>query len=219
MNGSKVPSRAQDHGCWSTARIIGMAAALLLAAACSPQPETLGPLAPDAVILAFGDSLTAGTGAAPGASYPSRLEALSGRRVINAGIPGELSRGGVARLPSLLEEHRPDLLILTHGGNDLLRRMHTEETRANLETMIGLARGRGIDVLLVAVPAPTLLRLRSDPLYAEIGRELRVPVEDGALAHVLARDAMKADPIHPNGDGYRYVAERIHRLLVETGAL
>lgn len=219
MNGSKAPSRAQDHGHWSTARIIGMAAALLLAAACSPQPETLGPLAPDAVILAFGDSLTAGTGAAPGASYPSRLEALSGRRVINAGIPGELSRGGVARLPSLLEEHRPDLLILTHGGNDLLRRMHTKETRANLETMIDLARGRGIDVLLVAVPAPTLLRLRSDPLYAEIGRQLRIPVEDGALAHVLARDAMKADPIHPNGDGYRYVAERIHRLLVETGAL
>lgn len=219
MNGSKAPGRAHARGPWSSALITGIAAALLLAAACSPRPETLVPLAPDAVILAFGDSLTAGTGAAPEASYPSRLEALSGRRVINAGVPGELSRGGVARLPGLLEEYRPDLLILAHGGNDLLRRMDTEETRANLEAMIGLARDRGIEVLLVAVPAPTLLRLRSDPLYTEIGRRLQVPVEDGALAHVLARDAMKADPVHPNSEGYRYVAERIHRLLVETGAL
>jgi len=200
-------------------RTIGLACALLLAAACSPQPEALTPLAPDAVILAFGDSLTAGTGAAPEASYPSRLEALSGRRVINAGNPGERSQGGVERLPGLLDEHRPDLLILTHGGNDLLRRVDTAETRENLETMIGFARDRGIDVVLVAVPAPALLRLRSDPMYAEIAQRLRIPVEDGALAHVLSRDAMKADPIHPNGDGYRYVAERIHRLLVETGAL
>jgi len=200
-------------------RTIGLACALLLAAACSPQPEALTPLAPDAVILAFGDSLTAGTGAAPQSSYPSRLEALSGRRVINAGNPGERSRGGVERLPGLLDEHRPDLLILTHGGNDLLRRVDTAETRENLETMIGFARDRGIDVVLVAVPAPALLRLRSDPMYAKIAQRLRIPVEDGALAHVLSRDAMKADPIHPNGDGYRYVAERIHRLLVETGAL
>lgn len=219
MNGGEAGSRARARARWSTAPIIGLICALLLAAACSPRPEALAPLAPDAVILAFGDSLTAGTGAAPEASYPSRLEALSGRRVINGGIAGELSRGGVDRLPGLLEAHRPDLLILTHGGNDLLRRVDMEETRENLETMIGHAWERGIDVLLVAVPAPTLLRLRSDPLYAEIGQRLRVPVEDEALAHVLSRDTMKADPIHPNGDGYRYVAERIHRLLVQTGAL
>ncbi|TVP86554.1 MAG: arylesterase [Thioalkalivibrio sp.] len=219
MNGCEAGSRARARTRRSTSLTIGLVCALLLVTACSPRPETLAPLAPDAVILAFGDSLTAGTGAAPEASYPSRLEALSGRRVINAGNPGERSRGGVERLPGLLEEHRPDLLILTHGGNDLLRRVDTEETRENIETMIGLARDRGIDVLLVAVPAPTLLRLRSDPMYADIGQRLQVPVEDGALAHVLSRDAMKADPIHPNGDGYRYVAERVHRLLVETGAL
>lgn len=191
----------------------------LLIGACSSPPEPLSPLGHDAVILAFGDSLTAGTGASPDASYPALLESLSGRRVVNAGRPGELSREGAARLPGLLDEHRPDLLILTHGGNDLLRRMDLDQTRENLAAMIQAARERGVEVLLVAVPAPTVLRLRSEPVYAEIGREFRIPVEDGALAHVLSKDALKADPIHPNADGYRYLAEQIHRLLMATGAL
>lgn len=217
----KEMTRCHARTCerWAVAAIIAIVSAMLLVAGCSPRTETLSPLAPDAVILAFGDSLTAGTGAVPEASYPAQLEILTGRRVVNAGNPGELSRGGVARLPALLDEHRPNLLILTHGGNDLLRRMDPEETRANLETMIGLAHARGVEVLLVAVPAPALLRLRSDPLYAGIGQRLRVPVESGAIAHVLARDALKADPIHPNGEGYRYLAERIHRLLIDAGAL
>jgi acyl-CoA thioesterase I len=191
----------------------------LLLGACSSPPEPLSPLAHDAVILAFGDSLTAGTGASPDASYPALLESLSGRRVVNAGRPGELSREGAARLPGLLEEHHPDLLILTHGGNDLLRRMDADQVRQNLAAMIQAARERGVEVLLVAVPAPTVLRLRSEPVYAEIGWEFRIPFEDGALAHVLSKDALKADPIHPNADGYRYLAEQIHRLLIAAGAL
>jgi len=219
MNGRTPKTRAQCRGRWQLAAAIVALLVTMLVAACSPRPETLSPLSPDAVILAFGDSLTAGTGAAPGASFPAQLEVLSGRRVINAGNPGEVSRDGVARLPALLDEYRPDLLILTHGGNDLLRRMDPEQTRANLKTMIGQAQDRGVEVLLVAVPAPTLLRLRSDPLYTEIGQRLRVPVENGAIAHVLSRDALKADPIHPNGDGYHLLAERIHRLLVDAGAL
>jgi acyl-CoA thioesterase I len=219
MNEPKPQAATRSQGRWRPAAIVGVLFVPLLFPACAPRPETLSPLAPDAVILAFGDSLTAGTGAAPEASYPSHLEILSRRRVINAGNPGELSRGGAARLPGLIEEHRPDLLILTHGGNDLLRRLDPAETRDNLDTMIGLARDRGIEVLLVAVPTPTLLRLRSDPLYAEIGQRHRIPVESGAMAYVLSRDALKADPIHPNAEGYRYLAERIHRVLVDAGAL
>ncbi|MFO8004617.1 arylesterase [Thioalkalivibrio sp.] len=187
--------------------------------ACTPQPETLSPLATDATILAFGDSLTAGTGAATGSSYPTQLAALSGRQVINAGVPGELSSQGLARLPSVLDEHQPHLLILTHGGNDMLRRMDVEQTRNNLSAMIQLARERGMEVLLVAVPAPTVLRLRSEAIYGEIAEAFGIPVENGALARILSRDAMKSDPIHPNADGYRYLAEHIHRLLMETGAL
>nr|WP_296750992.1 arylesterase [Thioalkalivibrio sp.] len=199
--------------------VAGILLFLSLLAACSPKPESLSPLPADAIILAFGDSLTAGTGANEAGAYPTQLAALSGRQVINAGVPGEVSSQGLARLPGLLDEHQPHLLILTHGGNDLLRRVDVEHTRNNLAAMIQLAQDRGTEVLLVAVPAPTLLRLRSEAIYAEVGEAFGIPVENGALARILSRDAMKSDPIHPNADGYRYLAEHIHRLLIETGAL
>jgi len=207
-----IPSRGT-----SAAALLSLA--LLLLAACSPRPETLSPLPPDGVILAFGDSLTAGTGASPSQAFPAHLEALSGRRVINSGRPGEVSAEGLARLPLLLDQHQPNLLILTHGGNDMLRRLDGARTRDNLAGMVEIARERGVEVLLVGVPAPAVLRLRSDGLYAEVAARFRVPLEDGALAHILAQEALKADPIHPNAQGYRYLAERIHELLVQAGAL
>jgi lysophospholipase L1-like esterase len=139
--------------------------------------------------------------------------------VVNAGRPGELSAAGLERLPTLLDLHEPSLLILIHGGNDLLRRMDSDQTRNNLAEMVALARVREIEVLLVAVPSPTLLRLRNEPLYRELASYLRVPIEERSLVHILSRDTLKADPIHPNADGYQYLAESIHRLLLDTGAL
>src|SRR5690606_16562762 len=125
-------------------------------------PPQLPALAEDAVILAFGDSLTRGTGAAAGEDYPAVLAALSGRRVINAGVPGEISRDGLRRLPALLERHEPALLILCHGGNDLLRRLDPAQTTANVEQMVRMATERGIAVVLVGVPEPGLLLSDAD---------------------------------------------------------
>ena len=90
----------------------------LLLAACG-EPG-FRPLAAGETILAFGDSLTEGRGVNPAQSYPSVLASLSGHPVINGGVSGELSRAGRARLPGLLAEHRPALVILLEGGNDIL---------------------------------------------------------------------------------------------------
>ena len=191
--------------------------AAMLPAACSKTPQ-LPLLAADSTILAFGDSLTAGTGAGDTESYPAVLTRLTGRKVVNAGVPGEVSAGGVQRLPELLDRERPALLILCHGGNDLLARQNHQLIADNLRTMLRIAGERGVPVLLVAVPSPDLM-LKPPSLYEELAREFRIPLERKVLAHILGKGSLKSDYIHPNAAGYRLLAEALAELLKKSGAL
>jgi lysophospholipase L1-like esterase len=201
------------------ARRAALLFALALAlAACGPKVPRLPALAPEAVILAFGDSLTYGSGASTEESYPAVLARLSARRVVNAGVPGEVSAEGLKRLPQLLEEVRPQLLILCHGGNDLLRRLDARATAENLRAMVELARRQGAAVVLVGVPAPGLL-LPVPEFYRQIAEQYRLPYEGKIVSRIEGDRSLKADPIHPNAAGYRLLAERLARLLKDAGAL
>lgn len=185
--------------------------------ACTSGP-TLPVLAPDARILAFGDSLTRGTGAEPGESYPEVLSRLVGRTVVNAGIPGEISAEGAARLIDLLENERPQLVIICHGGNDFLQRLDRQETARNVLAMVRMAKERNISVLLIAVPELGLT-LTPPPLYREVAAAEGVPLEEKALAAILGKGSLKSDYIHPNAAGYRRLAEAVASLLKKSGAL
>lgn len=136
-------------------RVLILLFAVLLLVGCSRAPE-LSPLPSDAVILAFGDSLARGTGAGDGECFVEVLAVLSGREVMNAGVPGEESDAGLARLATVLDAVQPDLVILGHGGNDMLRRRNLEHTKANLRQMAMLARDRGPSVVLLGIPQPGL---------------------------------------------------------------
>ena len=148
-----VPTRM---GADMALRAFAILVAALTLAACGGSGQKLEKLSADAVVLAFGDSLTFGTGASPGESYPAQLEALIGRKVVNAGVPGEVSAAGLARMPAVLDEVRPAMLLLCHGGNDFLRKMDDGSAADNVRAMVRLARERNIQVVLLATPKPSL---------------------------------------------------------------
>lgn len=191
---------------------------LALLASCGPSPVPLNPLDTDAVVLAFGDSLTAGTGAPTDQSYPAILASLVGRDVVRAGVPGEVTAEGLRRLPAALDAHQPDLLLICHGGNDMLRRLGAEQMERNLRAMIELAQGRGVAVVLIGVPEPGLF-LSTAEVYQRVAADLGVPLESEALAEILGDREMRSDTIHPNAAGYGRLAESVRELLVEAGAI
>lgn len=195
---------------------VAIAAVAIVLASCSDPKLT--PLGHHAVILAFGDSLTAGKGTTTESAYPAMLANLSGRTVINAGISGETSAEGLERLPAVLQESVPDLMILMHGGNDILRNLGADKARANLRAMIELATGRGTQVVLVGVPEKKLLS-SSAPYYQELADEYDLVFEKGMISSLLKKRALKSDSVHFNAAGYSEIASRLHALLQEHGAL
>ena len=189
-----------------------------LVAGCGGAKNKLEKLDPGAVVLAFGDSLTFGTGANPNESYPAVLERAIARRVVNAGVPGETSAQGRERLPEALEEHKPRLLILCHGGNDFLRRLDDGAAAENVRAMIRLARDKGIGVVLLATPKPGLPPSIPE-FYGRIAAEQGIPFEEGVIRTVLFDNRLKSDMVHPNGEGYARIAAAVEKLLKKSGAI
>jgi lysophospholipase L1-like esterase len=193
--------------------------ALLVSGCSSEDTPKLRVLSDDAVILAFGDSLTYGTGADHQTeSYPAVLTGLSGRTVVNAGVPGEVSSEGLNRLGKMLEEHQPDLVLLCHGGNDLIRKLDETALRQNLAQMVTQIREYGAEVVVLSVPKPGVL-LKPAPLYLQLATEFQLPIANEIIADVESKTSLKSDAIHPNAAGYKLIAEQVYQLLSESGAL
>ena len=173
-------------------------------------------LAEDSVILAFGDSLTFGTGATTEQSYPAQLERLVSRRVVNAGVPGEDTESGLARLALVLDEFRPSLVILCHGANDLNQGLGELQASENIREMIRIALQRCVQMVLIGIPYPTHFTSKP-PFYAKIAVEFDIPFDRDTVADVLADPSMKSDSLHPNARGYGRIAKAIADLLRSDG--
>ncbi len=215
-----IPTHLLDAVCRGLRRSLIVWALFAVAASlagCSKSPA-LSPLPSDAVVLAFGDSLTFGTGASSAESYPAQLERLIARRVVRAGVPGEVTAMALQRLPAAIAEHAPRLLLLCIGGNDFLRSMSKTAAARNVREMVRIARDRGIDVVLIGTPEKGIM-LSPPEFYAEIADTYAIPYEGKIIGQVLRDSSLKSDAIHPNAQGYRMIAERIAELLRTSGAL
>lgn len=199
-------------------RVLLILIATLTLSACGNPTPKLPKLASTDVVLAFGDSLTFGTGAEPSESYPVVLSQLIGRQVVAAGVPGDVTAGGLERLPDVLDEVKPRIMLLCMGGNDMLRGTGYAGAEANLRAMIKLAKERGISVVLIAVPQPALFSGNA-PFYETIARDNGLPLEASVLKGLMYDNDYKSDPIHPNARGYRKMAEAIAELLSDAGAV
>lgn len=197
--------------------VASIVAALVLGA-CGGSTPKIAKLDRGAIVLAFGDSITFGTGAARQQSFPAILGRDTGLQVVNGGVPGEVSADGLARLPEAIEESQPKLLILCHGGNDFLLKMDEATAAANIRAMVELAKSRGIPVVLLATPKPGFPP--SVPkFYAEIAAGTGIPFEGDVLKSVLLDSSLKSDLVHPNGKGYGVIAMKVAKLLKKSGAI
>lgn len=192
-------------------------------AACGKKNPKHNALPRGSAVLALGDSLTYGYGANPTESYPARLAELTGWTVTNGGVSGDTSAQALARLPELLREHTPRLVIISIGGNDFLRRQPENETRTNIRAIIQACKAAGAKTLLVGVPGVGVgaaLGYPGDhPLYADLAKAENVPYYANGWSQILGKDALKSDQIHPNAAGYAEFARGLTAYLKENGWL
>lgn len=186
---------------------------------CSDDPQQ-NSLPAGSTVIALGDSLTYGYGASLDAAYPAVLANLSQWKVINAGVNGDTSADVLARVDDITAQN-PDLVLLGVGGNDVLRRIPSETTRANINTTIETLQSENIEVVLIAEPyfsTSALFGKASDnPIYEEIADAKKIPLYSGGWSAVLSDDTLKSDRIHANAAGYRQFAEGLHDYLQEEG--
>lgn len=177
-----------------------------------------------ATVLILGDSLSYGTGASEGQDYPALLAQSTGWNIINAGIPGDTSAQGLARLPELLEEHQPKLLMIVLGGNDFLQKQPIAQTEANLRAIVQSAKSQSIPSLLIAIPdyqpiKAALGSLSDHALYAALAEDVQTPLVEDIFSPVLSKNSLKADYVHPNAQGYQAVEVALRKSLIELGLL
>ena len=189
--------------------LAALAAALALAAPAH---------AVERVIVAFGDSLTAGLGVTPEDSYPARLQARLraegyAYRVVNAGASGDTTAGGLTRVDWALR-NRPDIVIVALGANDALRGQDLASVRANLDAIVARFQKAGVRVLVAGMEVPPNYGARYAAdfrrLYAEVARKRRAAFMPFLLDGVAGNPRLnQPDGIHPTAEGYRVVVEHL----------
>jgi acyl-CoA hydrolase len=206
---------------FSLRQLVLLAVAIVLVAACSAKPKEQA-LPAGSQVLALGDSLTQGAGVTLEEAWPDLLAIKTGWVVINGGVNGDTSEQAMQRLPDLLEQHNPVLVLVTLGGNDMLRHIPEQQTIANLEQILTLIKAHGAKPVLLATPNPSPMRavfqnLSAPDSYRKLAEAQHVPLIEDAIADVLSDPKLKVDTLHPNAAGHSRLTEKIFKELQLIG--
>jgi lysophospholipase L1-like esterase len=162
---------------------------------------------PYTCIICFGDSLTFGTGAEAGMDYPSQLSKMIAKQVINAGVPGDTTARALKRLQQDVLARSPDLVLITLGGNDLKNGVAKDTAFKNLEHIVESIQGQGARVIIGGLKFP--LRDRGFARgYKDLADQTGAVLIPNIFKDIMGNRKLMRDPIHPNGDGYRIMAQR-----------
>jgi acyl-CoA thioesterase-1 len=191
-------------------RVLGCLLFIVLAAACGGEryDSIRNIRSTGETIICFGDSLTEGVGADMGGDYPSVLSRLIGFPVVNAGRRGDTTAQALERLPEAVLSKNPRLVIVFLGGNDFLRQVPRQESRKNLEEIVRHIQAAGAMVVIAGLR----LGLFTDefgPIFEEAAKRSGALFVGQVTKGILNDSSLRSDPIHPNGAGYRLIAERI----------
>ncbi len=171
----------------------------------SPQAK-IGSIPYD-VIICFGDSLTAGTGADPGMDYPTQLSRMIAKSVINAGVPGDTTTRALKRLQRDVLSRSPDVVLITLGGNDLKNGVAKDTAFKNLKRIVESIQGQGARVIIGGLKFP--LRDRGFAKgYEELADQTGAVLIPNIYKDIMGNRKLMSDPIHPNGEGYKLMAQK-----------
>lgn len=202
-------------------RLILVMSMAVVGLCCTKHAVEVQAIPAGATVLVLGDSISYGTGAEHGTQdYPTLLARKTGWQVINAGIAGDVSSGGLSRLPGLLAQHRPRLVIIELGGNDFLRQMVPARVEENLKSIVHLVQQTDAAAILIAMPEVSLAGPLSDhPLYARAAEATGALLVPNAVSAVLSDGRLRADQVHPNAEGYRQLADALTKQFHDLGVL
>lgn len=201
-------------------RGLGLLALVVLLSACGSGVPELPPLKEDAVVLAFGDAITAGNNVRAGENYPARLAQKLKRKVINAGLAGETTTEAVKRLPQLLQQHKPDLVIIAHGTQETTGGGDVQvQAVDNLRLMVSQAQRAGSSVALLGMPNLKHPQLAPPKLYSYIADAFEIPYHGAVVSKVLGSSNLHTEDKLPNPDGYQEIAYGVAHLLHKAKAV
>ncbi len=180
----------------------------LIFCACARPPANMNNNGTD--IIAFGDSLTYGYGAAAEESYPSVLGEIIGREIINLGVNGNTAADGLARIDDL-QDYNPYMVLIEFGANDYMRKRPFDQTKQALSNIVDYVQNTGAIAVLVDTGGPGMGKYTD--YMKELSKQKQTLFVPAIMAGIFTDPSLKSDIIHPNAKGYKIVAERVYKRI------